>query len=193
MKLLPLLTFSIIFICIVSFLLPEAASVFIFDREAILNGELWRLFSSHWVHFTDNHLIYNLFAFITAGWIIEKNSCYQFLLLYISMAFFICIVLLIFSPGMTYYGGLSGIACGLIYYCALLKNREQNWRAVCRFVIICIPIKIAIELYSNTSVLPYFGHQPFVIMPVSHIVGVVVAVIFYFVINHFQKPNKDPL
>lgn len=178
-KKIPIITFSIVFISMVTFLLPETTSILIFDREAIVNGEIWRLFSSHWVHFTINHLVYNLFVFVISGWIVERKSYSQLLFLYTSMAFGICMALLLYKPEMIYYGGLSGISCGLIYYCALLKMGEEHWRTVCRCIIIFLPVKVAIELYSNTTVLPYWGHQPFVIMPVSHAMGIATALFFY--------------
>jgi rhomboid family GlyGly-CTERM serine protease len=190
MKKLPILTFSIIFISMISFLSPEIASVLIFDREAILNGEIWRLFSSHCVHLTINHLIYNLFAFVITGWIVERKSYYQLLFLYILMAFVICMTLLLFKPDMIYYGGLSGIACGLIYYSALLKMEEERWRIICQCITIFLPVKIAIELYSNASVLPYWGHQPFVIMPVSHVMGIATALFFYFGVKYIQSCSR---
>lgn len=187
MKRLPILTFSIVFICIVSFVFSKIASVLIFDRNAILNGEIWRLLSSHCVHLTINHLVYNLFVFVIAGWIVENKSYYHLLFLYILMAFGIGLVLLILKPDMIYYGGLSGIACGLIYYSALLKMEEASWRIVCQLITICLPVKIAIELYCNASVLPYWGHQPFIIMPISHVMGVAMAFLFYFGAKHIQK------
>lgn len=179
MKKFPILTFSIIFICMISFIFPKIASVLIFDREALLKGEIWRLFSSHCVHLTINHLIYNLFVFAAAGWIVERKSGHLMFFLYILMAFVICMALLIFNPGMMVYGGLSGIACGLIYYCALFKRKEEHWKIICYFITIGLPVKIAFEIYSNASVLPYWGHQPFVIMPVSHVMGVATAFLFY--------------
>lgn len=179
LKKIPIITFSIVFISMGNFFLPETTSILIFDREAIFNGEIWRLFSSHWVHFSINHLVYNLLVFVISGWIVERKSYSQFLFLYTLMTFGICLALLLFKPGMIYYGGLSGISCGLIYYCALLKMGEEHWRTVCQGIIIFLPVKVAIELYSNASILPYWGHQAFVIMPVSHAMGIAIAVLFY--------------
>ncbi len=187
MKKLPIITFSIVLISMVSFLLPETTSMLIFDRKAIFNGEIWRLFSSHCVHLTINHLLYNLFAFVIAGWIVERKSYSQLFFLYILMAFVICMTLLLFKPYMIYYGGLSGISCGLIYYCALLKMEEEQWRIICQCIAIFLPVKIAIELYSNSSVLPYWGHQPFVTMPISHVMGIATALLFYLGVKYIQR------
>lgn len=191
MKFFPVLTFVITFICIASFFFKGVGSVFIFDRAAVLNGEFWRIFSCHWIHFSSTHLIYNLCVFIAAGWIVEKNNYRHFIFLYALTAVFICAALLIFLPDMAYYGGLSGIDCGLIYYCALLKKNQQHWKIICQFIIAFIPVKTAIELYNNNSVLPYFEDQPFVIMPASHIAGVIAAFLFYLTLKYLKKANKN--
>ncbi len=195
MKKLPIITFTIGFICTVSFLFPDISSMLIFDRRAIYNGEIWRLFSAHYVHMTISHLIYNLSVFVIAGWIIERKNYWHLLISYFLTAVIISISLLFFNPGMTYYGGLSGISCGLIYYCALLKIKKERWRFMCQCIIIFLPMKIAIELYSNASVLPYWGHQPFVVMPVSHVMGIATALLFYLGVKYIQrcsKQNVDP-
>lgn len=175
----PILTFSIVLICIVSFISPEIASILIYSREAILTGEVWRLFSCHWVHFTGYHLLYNLVVFVAVGFILEKEYYYQLLFIYFFSALAISTALLVLKPDMIFYGGLSGIAICLIYYCALIKMNERHWRWICKGLIICLPIKIAIELYSQSSVLPYFGTQPFITMPISHVMGLIVGFSYY--------------
>ena len=50
---------------------PEAL---VFDRQAILQGELWRLVTSHWVHSDVEHLTWNLVAFGLLGYMLEP--CY---------------------------------------------------------------------------------------------------------------------
>jgi len=179
----PLLTIFISLVCMAAFLSTPIASRLIFDREAILNGQVWRLLSCHLVHFTPSHLIYNLFAFVIASWILERKSLCHLLIIYSLTAVSISMALLIFAPDMDFYGGVSGMACGLLYYCALLKQREPHLKGLCRCVLLCIPIKLALETYHQTSVLPYFEPQPFVMMPVSHIAGVVSAILLYGVIS----------
>ena len=100
------------------------------------------------------------------------------------MAFIIGTALFILKPAMTYYGGLSGLACGFIFYCALLGVAASNpRRKISKLIIFFLPIKILLESYNNASILPYWGQQTFVIMPVSHITGIVVALLFYFVLK----------
>ncbi len=190
-KKLPVLTLSIVFICMLSSVFPEIASVFIFDREAILCGEVWRLFSSHFVHLTINHLVYNLFAFTAAAWIIERENVYLLLFLFCLTALATGMTLLVFKPDMRYYGGLSGIACGLLYYAALMKIRKNSWKIISLCIITLLPLKIVIELIRSDSLLPYWGHQPFVTMPVSHFSGISTALFFYLVANYIPNYRKQ--
>jgi len=72
-----------------------------------------------------------------------------------------------------------------------LKMDEEHWKLICRFITIGLPVKIAFEIYSNASVLPYWGHQPFVIMPVSHVMGVATAFLFYLGAKQKPIPKKS--
>ena len=195
----PILTSSVALVCIVSFIFPRIASILIYDREGILGGEVWRLFSCHWVHFNGWHLLYNLVVFVTVGFILEKNNYYQLLFIYVFSALIISVTLLVLKPDMIFYGGLSGIAICIVYYCALIKMNERHWRWICKGVIICLPIKITIELCSQASMLPYWGTRSFVMMPISHVMGLIVGFSYYLLtIIHDRRrwlriTNKCPI
>src|SRR5437868_2545981 len=47
---------------------------FVYDCEAILRGEIWRMFTGHWVHFSTSHLTYDAFALGIAGFILEQRN-----------------------------------------------------------------------------------------------------------------------
>jgi rhomboid family GlyGly-CTERM serine protease len=166
--------------------MPQVSAALIYDRVAIFKGEIWRLFSSHLVHFTRLHLFYNLIAFGIAGWIIEYKGYQHFALLCLLMAVFISVLLLIMKPSMLYYGGLSGLASGSVYYLALFGLRESPpWRLVCIITLLFIPIKIFLEINLNQSILAYSG--AFTITPISHIIGCLVALFLYLAIQLNEK------
>jgi rhomboid family GlyGly-CTERM serine protease len=187
----PILTALILLVSAVSYFSPEIASAFIFDRNAVLHGEIWRLLSSHFVHFNATHLVYNLLAFGAAGWILERKNHLHYALLVAFMALAISSSLCILQPGMLYYGGLSGLACGSILYCALLGIEESGpWRTISKLIICFLAIKISLEAYSSTSILPYWGQQDFVTMPISHMTGIAAAFLFYVAVkNKNRYPN----
>ncbi len=188
----PIFTLLTLCVSVLSFVSPEIASLFIFDRNAVAQGEAWRLVSSHYVHFTGTHLAYNLLAFCAAGWIVERKNCFHFAILYVLMALVISISLFFLKPAMSHYGGLSGMACGFILYCALVKAGEPGpWRNISQMIIICLPIKITIEAYNSASILPYWGHQTFVIMPISHVTGITVALLFYLIVKNVERYSNN--
>jgi rhomboid family GlyGly-CTERM serine protease len=176
----PIWTGLILGLSIISYAFPQVSYALIYDRAAIFKGEVWRLFSSHLVHFTKLHLFYNLMAFGVAGWIIEYRGYQHFVPLCLLMAFFISVFLMVMKPGMIYYGGLSGLASGAVYYLALFGLRESHpWRLVCIVTLFFVPIKIFLEMDMNQSIFAYSG--PFMIMPLSHIIGCLVAVFLFLV------------
>jgi rhomboid family GlyGly-CTERM serine protease len=187
----PIWTCFILGLSIISYALPQISSLLIYDQVAIFKGEVWRLFSSHLVHFTKLHLFYNLMAFGIAGWIIEYRGYQYFVLLCLLMAFFISVVLMVMKPDMIYYGGLSGLASGSIYYLALFGLREsQPWRLVCIVTLFFVPIKIFLEIAMSQSILAYSG--PFTLMPHSHIIGCLVALFLFFAIK-FNENRKHTI
>ena len=176
----PLFTASLLLLCVVSSKFDSLSSLFVYDRVEILKGELWRLFTSHFVHFNDIHLIYNLIAFCVVGWIIEYKEYRFFKLLCLLMACSISIVMIAFKQDMSYFGGLSGMVCGAIAYFSLQSIHEQEpWRTISILTIIFLFVKVGLEIYNNGSILPYWETQDFVPIPLSHFTGILMAVIFF--------------
>ena len=53
-------------------LLPESLLAFVqYDREKILDGELWRMFTGHLVHWNGSHLIWDLLVFVACGGLLD--------------------------------------------------------------------------------------------------------------------------
>ena len=183
----PAFTMVIVLASLLASVLPELPSVFIFDRDAIGEGEIWRLFTGHVVHFSPAHLMYNLLVFGISGYIIEKANYRRFGWLCFWLAASISVALFVLEPNMAYYGGLSGVACGTLYYCALMGlGKDRPWQLMSLLIVLFVPVKIAFEIYSSAPVLPYWEQQSFVPMHASHIVGCSVAVLFYL-LNSLER------
>ena len=192
---LPSFTIGVLVLCVVSSKVDALTSLFVYNREAILNGELWRLVTAHFVHFSNIHLLYNVAVFGAIGWIVEHKRYGYFRLVYLLMALSISTALIVLKPDMAYFGGLSGIACGSVVYCSLLCLRETSlWRNISIISLIFISVKISLEIYSRGSLLPYWGTQNFVPIPLSHIVGSLTAVILFLLTQKYVfLPSKIPL
>jgi rhomboid family GlyGly-CTERM serine protease len=162
----------------------------VYEREAILHGELWRLLTGHLVHFNGRHLFYDLLAFGAAGILIEARRPRAFLLLCLTMASTIGLTLLLTQLHMHTYGGLSGLACGAFCYLALMGLHDNGLsRYMSMLILMALPLKIAAELWTGTSLLTYTVDSPFIAMPLSHAAGVVTAGFNFLSQAHSPKSN----
>jgi len=191
---LPIFTICVIALSILASRIDALAALLVYDIDAIHKGEIWRLITSHLVHFGTMHLIYNALAFGIAGWIIESKGDRYFRPVCLCMAFFIGVALMIFKPGMLYFGGLSGVACGAIMYGALLCLREKSpWPTVSRLTIVFLLVKIILEVHNNGSLLPYGSRQIFVSVPLSHLLGGITALSLFLLTrnNIFKHVHRE--
>jgi len=153
--------------------LPGASEYLIYDRSAVLSGEIWRLITGHWVHYSSSHLSYNLVALAAISAIIELQESRRLILLYTVSALTIGIFLLVFRPDLYYFAGASGVATAAVTYCALNGLSTSGlWRTVCLAVLVLLVGKISLELlWPGSSLVGVSGD--FVIVPLSHAVGAV--------------------
>jgi len=188
----PLWTVGVAAGSLLAYLSPEAASLFVYDRAAVLQGEFWRLFLSPMVHFGKAHFFYDFVAFGLVGWMVESKESRYYGLLCTFMAFGSGLFMLIAKPQMHYYGGLSGIACGLLAYLALDGlHASRTWRMLCRLVLIILPIKIGLEAYTGGSILPYAAPLPFVPIWESHAIGTILALFCFLARKLIARQSAD--
>jgi len=179
---LPLLSFAMIAFSLLAYLFDEIALLAVYDRTAILDGELWRLLSGHFVHFSGLHFSFNIIAFGITGGVIEKRAYPGFGLLLMMTAAAIGASMILLEPDMRFYGGLSGIAHGALLYLALFGLYESRpWNKLSRLILLVVPIKVGIELYSGASLA--YSTEAFVPVPLSHLVGVIVAFLQFFMLK----------
>lgn len=82
-----------------------------YDRAAILNGEVWRLVSCHFVHLTWTHCLLNVGGLVALAAILPASLCAWRSCLV--LATLIGLILFAALPGLQYYAGFSGINYGL--------------------------------------------------------------------------------
>ncbi len=177
---LPLKSSVLISIIIIVFLFEHLATYLVYDRSAILEGELWRLLTCHLVHFSFWHVSLNIIVFGITGWIIEKKRYPGYGMLIFLMSFVISISLILFEPDMKLYGGLSGIAYGTLTYLTLFGlEYSKKWHSLSRLIFVLVLFKAVVELYlNNTFTNVDMSFRP---VPLSHFIGVLVAIMqFYF-------------
>lgn len=85
------------------------------DREAIADGELWRLVTGHFVHLNPGHLVLNL-AGLALVWVLVGGG-YRALAWWLVIAFSVAVMdagFWFLDPGLSWYVGLSGLLHGLL-------------------------------------------------------------------------------
>lgn len=86
-----------------------------YQREAILEGDLWRLLSGHLVHLGWVHLLLNL-AGLVLMWVFAGDSLtasgWWWMIVFCALC--VSLGLLLFNPQLQWYVGLSGILHGLL-------------------------------------------------------------------------------
>jgi hypothetical protein len=75
-------------------------------------------------------------------------------------------------------------------------KETKPWQTICFLMLLFLPIKIAAEIYISASILPYWEQQSFVPIQTSHILGCLVAILFYLAKNKRRdsptRPNTRP-
>lgn len=152
-----------------------------YDREQILAGQVWRLFTGHLVHLGWEHLLLNL-----AGLVLTYLVFYRYLAdgQGVFAVFFIALGvsagLLLFNPGLAWFVGLSGLLHGLLMFAALLAvfDKTNANRKFYIIFIILILIKIGYEQVigpmPTSAVLKNYK-----IISDAHLYGAVSGVVLY--------------
>lgn len=140
-------------------LVHGAPDLLLYRRTELAEGQLWRLWSGHLVHFGWRHLLADLAVFLIAGgWVEQLAPRTTRIFLAVAPAL-ISALLYVADPGLAFYGGLSGVAVGLVVLLALVQLRHDVaaprwlWPAVLAIV----AGKVLFESFTNTPLVSDFG------------------------------------
>jgi rhomboid family GlyGly-CTERM serine protease len=180
-------------IATVVYLVPWLSNALIYDRESIQGGEWWRIVTGNLVHLSGRHFIFDVFALLVIGSIIEQRSARYLWLFYLISGVVVGLVVLITSPELQFFGGLSGIVTAALIYLCVDGIRDQGaWRWMCLSILILVMIKIGIEFVLGVSILSATESQPFISVPASHLAGFCTALFVYVLttIKSIPRQNK---
>ncbi|MCZ6674590.1 MAG: rhombosortase [Verrucomicrobia bacterium] len=165
-------------------LLPEHIQGFFqFDRDEVLKGEYWRLFTGHFVHWNMDHLFWDLSVFLICGGLLEWFRRPFMVGISILGAVIVSLGLLFLQPEMIYYRGLSAIDMGLvaafcliaISYCRL-RNRKVMERLWCLCLGACL-VKPVLEAFLGTTFFVSEFGWGIQASPLSHVFGILTGLI----------------
>lgn len=117
---------------------------FAFEREAVEQGQLWRLWTAHLVHFSFRHTFLDAAAFFIAGMIVEKKMGRHWVAwVLVAIAPTISLGLWLWSPELTHYRGMSGLATAMIVV-AMINIARNNSSS--RLVILLFAVALTFKL-----------------------------------------------
>lgn len=146
-----------------------------FNRTLMAEGQWWRLFTGHWVHYGFYHLAMNVSAFLLCGYILLRHlplSHYALLL-------GVCLLgvgwaLYWLSPQLHYYAGLSGVLHGLLTAGIILSCQRAPWLSGA--VLVLLAGKLVQEQSAH-----FDANHPLLLAPVAvnaHCYGAVIGAVF---------------
>ena len=153
----------------------------VFERTRILQGEAWRLWTGNWVHFSPSHLLWNLAVLIPAGAWAEQLAPDRTRRFFLFAPFIIGGTLLLVDPSLARYGGLSGLAAGLLVLLALEQISHGSpdrwfWWAV----LALLGLKVAVEFSAGRTLLARFSDPALHPAPLAHVAGIFAAMLGRF-------------
>lgn len=179
---------------------PLATQALQFDRETMVAGEPWRLFTGHLTHFGWNHLAWNVAVFLGLGSYCETLGRRRFLIILgLSMAV-VSAVVLFFQPQFKVYRGLSGVDSALYgTVCAHLlaigrRHRDQALGTTAAIALFGFGAKTIYELSSGATVFADAAAQSFEAVPLAHLIGLLTGIALAWLPsgapnNAFAGPN----
>lgn len=187
----PTITLSVICASLITYASTRLSGLFIYDRQSVLDGQLWRLFTAPFVHLSMSHLVWNLAVFTAAGCAIECTGRRRFG--YVCMLAIVLPGLLFLGtkPDLGWYGGLSAVATGAAaYFCLCRVQAASRNRMVWVTILVLLIAKIFVEGAVDTPLFTRIGSTPFRVLPSAHAVGVASAVAVFFYWRQFEGDRK---
>lgn len=156
-------------------MLQTHAGMFEYAREQIMTGQIWRLWTGHFVHGHMTHLVFNAIA-AAALFFMFMSRVRKAELLTCALAFpvLISFALLLLYPDLAWYRGLSGVLHPVVgYFCVRFARTESKlyWLGL-----VMLGAKVVVEALRAQA-----GHQGelagMAVATQAHLVGAWVGVL----------------
>jgi len=156
---------------VVSPVFSELSSIIEYDRSRVVSGELWRLWTSSFTHFSGSHLFWNLVLLVGIGGWLERRRPWSVRGLYLLAPLAIGAVLRFSASSPEVYRGFSGVASGFVALAACHVFRSGS-RALGLAIGFLLGLKITIELWLQPAAMLVDYHNATVVTwPTAHLIG----------------------
>jgi rhomboid family GlyGly-CTERM serine protease len=162
---------------------PALTEALQFDRRAIAAGQLWRIVTCHWTHWSLDHWFWDSAALLALGILAERNGRRTFLLCVGASAVLIPACLWFLHPNLDIYRGLSGIDSAVFVLCAVmilranLAAREWTWALLAVLLLGGFAAKTGFEVVTGATLFVDSAAANMTPIPSVHLAGAVVGCI----------------
>jgi rhomboid family GlyGly-CTERM serine protease len=140
-----------------------------YERDAVSNGDVWRLLTGHLVHGDFRHLLLNLAGMALVAQLFGRDySPRQWLLVMLASCAAIDIGFVFYEPQLAWYVGFSGVLHGAIAAGVVAWWRYEN-RALTVTVGLLLMLKLLWEQLRGA--LPFSGDMPVIVN--AHLYGAI--------------------
>jgi rhomboid family GlyGly-CTERM serine protease len=161
-----------------------------FDRQQILSGEIWRIWTGHLVHTNSAHFALNITAAIIIYFTFFTRMKSGELWLYsFVFAALISVALLLIYPNIDWYNGLSGLLHALVAYSSLRLARDGDKMFWAGFFMVWV--KVLLEVIRAHS-----GYETLVgdmtVITEAHLMGAFFGTVAVFICNEHWRGKGKP-
>lgn len=148
------------------------------DRSAVLAGEWWRIFTSHFVHYGLAHSRGDIWAFAVWALVTEAISRRLLAIAVVTACSVIGVGVLVACPGVAHYGGLSGVDVALfvVLSCAAWEKLPRG-RAWVLLGLLGLLAKTAYEVVIERAILAPDLGDGVRVLPAAHAFGAVAGIV----------------
>ena len=122
-------------------------SALAYDRQAIFAGEVWRLWTGHWVHFSTQQLFLDISTLVLAAAVAQREFGPLFITRVLVLgAPAMSLGLLLVAPDLAYYRGASGLVMMLAFVAgAAFWSRRPGLRAILVMLGLVVTVKAILD------------------------------------------------
>ena len=165
---------------------PALTEALQYDRSAVLRGELWRIVTCHWTHWSLDHLLWDLAVFVGLGAACELMNRPRYVASLAAATVLVPVAIATFLPNIEIYRGLSGLDSTLFALLVVLNLDKRLSLGV--FFFVGFLVKTAYELATGGTV--FVSSSPGIdSVPLAHAVGAAVGILMVF---RFVSPAGPP-
>jgi rhomboid family GlyGly-CTERM serine protease len=173
------LTLVVAIAAIAAYLIPALTSLLSIDLANLQGIQLYQLLGCHLLHWSAEHLFWDLAMFCILGGCCERWWPKQYYITVAISALMIPLLIMVFQPNINSYRGLSGIDTAIFSLMAtnvcFASLRRSDWSQAVLFgtLLISLAGKVAYEFV--TGDLLFVSQLNFIPLPLAHLIGGIIG------------------